>query len=100
MVTEFSNSVLFQSHSSEIQRRSDATVTASAMDGKMYIAGGYTNKVILQTVEMQIAKMDFRTEIAHMNSPVSGKHFFKICLFTSNKISFFETNFFGFYESF
>ncbi|VDM93949.1 unnamed protein product [Onchocerca ochengi] len=53
-----------------IQRRSDAA--ACAMNGKMYIVGGYNGENVLQTIEMYIPEMDIWTEIAHMNSPRSG----------------------------
>ncbi|VDN02251.1 unnamed protein product, partial [Onchocerca ochengi] len=52
-----------------IQRRSDAA--ACAMNGKMYIVGGYNGENVLQTIEMYIPEMDIWTEIAHMNSPRS-----------------------------
>lgn len=63
-----------------IQRRSDAA--ACAMDGKMYVAGGYTGELVLQTVEMYVPEMDVWMEVAHMNSPRSGKHFIRITVFS------------------
>lgn len=69
-----------------VQRRSDAA--ACVMSGKMYVVGGYTGEIVLQTVEVYVPEMDIWTEIAHMNSPRSGYH-----LSPSNELKFLELNF-------
>lgn len=53
-----------------IQRRSDAG--ACALNGKMYVAGGYTGELVLQTVEIYNPENDTWVQIATMDSPRSG----------------------------
>lgn len=59
------------------QQRSDAA--ACSMAGKVYVAGGYNGERVLQSIEVYSLEKDIWIEIAHMDSPRSGRYYSTKC---------------------